>query len=111
VPAGLQGTYFLVADIRPLAGRGSRKQRHDASVANGNSSSNGSAVQSGSSAGSPETAAGAGSARETDVSFCQRLTVEAGVTLIPVRTCAPDNLMAAPGSALMLHLCVHMHTQ
>lgn len=43
-----QGTYFLVADIRPLLPAGST---------------------------------------ETDVDFCQRLTVEGGVTLIPVCYC------------------------
>lgn len=40
-----QGTYFLVADFRPLLPAGST---------------------------------------ETDVEFCQRLTAEAGITLIPV---------------------------
>lgn len=66
----LQGTYFLVADIRPLAGRGSRAE-------NGRNSS--SAQENGDSGDR-----NSGNGGETDVDFCQRLTVEAGVTLIPV---------------------------
>lgn len=82
----LQGTYFLVADIRPLAGRGSRKQQSAAGQASHTgSSANGSATANGSPADGAGVAAAGRGATETDVDFCQRLTVEAGVTLIPVR--------------------------
>jgi len=64
-----QGTYFLVADIRPLANPSGDGQQNCGSVQNGGSSS-------GNDRSGPV---------ETDVDFCQRLTVEAGVTLIPVR--------------------------
>ena len=86
-PPALQGTYFLVADIRPLAGRGSRKQQGAAGHGSdtGSSSANGSAAQNGRPADGAGVAAAGRGTTETDVDFCQRLTVEAGVTLIPVR--------------------------
>ncbi len=85
-PLALQGTYFLVADIRPLAGRGSRKQQSVAGQGSDTgSSANGSAAPNGTPAHGAGVAAAGRGATETDVDFCQRLTVEAGVTLIPVR--------------------------
>ena len=74
-----------MADIRPLAGRGSRKQQGVTGIGSDPlSSANGGAASNGSPADSADvTAAGRGAA-ETDVDLCQRLTVEAGVTLIPV---------------------------
>lgn len=77
--AHLQGTYFLVADIRPLAGRGRRQNGSQAP--SGGASQNGGGSHNGSSADSGGDGGGGG---ETDVDFCQRLTAEAGVTLIPV---------------------------
>ena len=64
----LQGTYFLVADIRPLARQAAAAQQNGVSTSSSSGGSSGAA------------------ASETDVDFCQRLTTEAGVTLIPVRT-------------------------
>lgn len=58
-----------MADIRPLTSPSGDGQQNGGSVQNGGSSS-------GSDGNGPV---------ETDVDFCQRLTVEAGVTLIPVR--------------------------
>ena len=73
-----QGTYFLVADMRPLA------------RAPGGGVQNGLDVGSSSGVGAGDASShGGGGGHETDVEFCQRLTVEAGVTLIPVRHASP----------------------
>ena len=52
-----QGTYFMIADIRPLLPPGST---------------------------------------DTDVDFCQKLTEDVGVTLIPVRAMFPADKLSQP---------------